>query len=317
MIEVPSAALMIGPLSRVLDFFSVGTNDLLQYFAAVDRTNPRLASLADPLEPSFLRLLHQIVADAHAAGRWVGLCGEMGGQARYLPLMVGLGLDEISLAAPDIAATRALLADCRRPRAGRSSNARWRAATAREVAQLLDERGHWRELPLTEPELVEIDADCRTKEEAIKAAVDLLYAAGRTDRPREVEEAVWRREETYSTGFGHGFAIPHCKTDAVGASSMAVVKLRAGVDWDAIDGQPVRTVILLVVREAEQAATHMRVLASLARRLMHEEFRTEVERSRIRRRCAGCFGRAEGPPYTRSCRTTRSRGIRSWGSVRV
>ena len=59
---------------------------------------------------------------------------------------------------------------------------------------------------------------------------------------------------------------------------MAVVKLREGVDWKATDGQPVRTVILLVVREAEPAATHMRVLASLARRLMHEEFRTAVER---------------------------------------
>jgi fructose-specific PTS system IIA-like component len=133
-------------------------------------------------------------------------------------------------------------------------------------------------MPLTEPDLVELDVDGRTKEEAIKAAVDLLSAAGRTDRPREIEEAVWRREETYSTGFGHGFAIPHCQTDAAAASSMAIVKLRAGVDWNAIDGQLVRTVILLVVREAESAGTHMRVLASLARRLMHEDFRADLER---------------------------------------
>jgi multiphosphoryl transfer protein len=278
MIEVPSAALMIGQLGRVLDFFSLGTNDLLQYFAAVDRTNPRLASMANPLEPSFIRLLHQVVTGAHAAGRWVGLCGEMGGQARCLPLMVGLGLDEISLAAPDIPSIRALLADLSGSGCAALVERAMDAATAREVEQLLDERGHWREMPLIEPDLVELDADCRTKEEAIKAAVDLLSAAGRTDHPRELEEAVWRREETYSTGFGHGFAIPHCQTDTVAASSMAVLKLRAGVDWNAIDGQPVRTVILLVVREAEQAATHMRVLASLARRLMHEEFRAEVER---------------------------------------
>ncbi len=278
MIEVPSAALMIGQLSGSLDFFSIGTNDLMQYFAAVDRTNPRLAALADPLEPSFIRLLHQVVTDAHAAGRWVGLCGEMGGQARCLPLMVGLGLDEISLAAPDIAVTRGLVAELSAEGCAALVNRAMRAATGAEVAQILEERGHWREMPLTEPEIVELDVDCRTKEEAIKAAVDLLYAAGRTDRPREIEEAIWRREESYSTGFGHGFAIPHCQTGAAGASSMAVVKLRAGVDWNATDGQPVRTVILLVVREAEQAATHMRVLASLARRLMHEEFRAEVER---------------------------------------
>jgi fructose-specific PTS system IIA-like component len=278
MIEVPSAALMIAQLSGVLDFFSIGTNDLLQYFAAVDRTNPRLASLANPLEPSFIRLLHRVVTDAHAAGRWVGLCGEMGGQARCLPLMVGLGLDEISLAAPDIAVIRGLLADLSASGCAALVERAMEAATPREVERLLDGRGHWREIPLIEPDLVELDVDCRTKEEAIKAAVDLLSAAGRTDRPRDIEEAVWRREDTYSTGFGHGFAIPHCQTDAAAASSMAIVKLGAGVDWNAIDGQPVRTVILLVVREAEQAATHMRVLASLARRLMHEEFRADVER---------------------------------------
>jgi phosphoenolpyruvate-protein phosphotransferase len=280
MIEVPSAALMIEQLSGVLNFFSIGTNDLLQYFAAADRTNSRMTAFADPLEPSFVRLLHQVVGDAHAAGRPVGLCGEMGGQPRYLPLMVGLGLDEISMGAPDIAATRALIADLSAADCAALVERAIHASTSRDVAQLLEQRSHWREQPLVEPDLVEIDADCATKEEAIKTAVDLLYAAGRTDRPREVERAVWRREETYSTGFGHGFAIPHCQTDAVGASSMAVVKLRSGVDWKAIDGQPVQTVILLVVREAEQAAAHMRVLASLARRLMHEEFRAQVERER-------------------------------------
>ena len=204
----------------------------------------------------------------------------MGGQARCLPLMVGLGLDEISLAAADIPSTRALVGELSAAGCTSLVERAMHAATSRDVAQLLDERGHWRELPLTEPDLVELDADCGTKEEAIKAAVDLLYAAGRTDRPREIEDAVWRREETYSTGFGFGFAIPHCQTDAATASSMAIVKLRAGVDWKAIDGQRVRTVILLVVREAEPAATHMRVLASLARRLMHEEFRESVERER-------------------------------------
>jgi fructose-specific PTS system IIA-like component len=276
MVEVPSAALMVEQLGRVLDFFSIGTNDLLQYFTAVDRNNPRLAALADPLEPSFIRLLGQVVAGARAAGRWVGLCGEMGGHARFLPLMVGLGLDEVSLAPAEIPTIRALVADLSAAGCAALVERAAGAATSREVAQLLDERGHWREKPLTEPDLVELDADCRTKEEAIKAAVDLLSAAGRTDRPRDIEEAVWRREEADSTGFGFGFAIPHCQTDAAETGSMAIVRLRAGVDWKAIDGQPVRTVILLVVRE-EEAAAHLRVLAALARRLMDEEFRARVE----------------------------------------
>ncbi len=304
MVEVPSAALMIGQLSGALDFFSIGTNDLLQYFAAVDRTNQRLAALADPLEPSFIRLLHQVVADAHASGRWVGLCGEMGGQARCLPLMIGLGLDEISLAAPGIAAARGLVADLSASGCAALVERAMRAATADEVGSLLAERGHWREKPLIEPDLVETDVACETREEAIKAAVDLLYAAGRTDRPREIEDAVWRREETYSTGFGHGFAIPHCQSDAVTASSMAIVKLGAGVDWKAIDGQPVRTVILLAVRQAEPAATHMRVLASLARRLMHEEFRCEVEQEQNPEKLCALLntGVVMNRPWTIVCR---------------
>ncbi|HEX7486570.1 MAG TPA: phosphoenolpyruvate--protein phosphotransferase [Vicinamibacterales bacterium] len=278
MIEVPSAAFIIGPLSEALDFFSVGTNDLLQYFLAADRANARLTALANPLEPSFLRLLDHIVSDVHACGRWVGLCGEMGGQPRYLPVLVGLGLDEISLATPEIASTKALLTGLSAARCRALVEQAMKASTARDVARLLDQRDHWRPLPLTEPGLVRVNADCRTKEEAIKSAVDLLYAAGRTDRPRDVEEAVWQREATSSTGFGHGFAIPHGKTDAVGANSMAIVKLRAGVSWGSPDDQPVRTLILLAIRDTDQATTHMRVLASLARRLMHEKFRNQVER---------------------------------------
>jgi multiphosphoryl transfer protein len=277
MIEVPSAAFLVGPLAGALDFFSVGTNDLLQYFLACDRGHPRLAPFANPLEPSFLRLLDHIVSQARAHGRWVGLCGEMGGRARFLPVLVGLGFDELSMPPPDIASTKALLSGLSAAACRALVERAMEAPTARDVEGLLDDRSHWRPLPLTEPELVRVHADCRTKEDAIKTAVDLLYGSGRTDRPRDVEEAVWRREADYSTGVGHGFAIPHCKTDAVDANSMAVVKLQHDVEWGSLDGDPVRTVVLLAIRESDTAATHMRVLASLARRLMHEEFRVKVE----------------------------------------
>jgi fructose-specific PTS system IIA-like component len=273
MIEVPSAAFSVAALSRVLDFFSIGTNDLLQYFMAADRANRRVARLLDPLEPSFLRLLQTIVHDAHAHGRWVGLCGEMGGQTRCLPLLVGLGLDEVSMAAAGIAAAKALVAGL--------SAAACRALVARavectapaEVEALLDQAGHRRLLPLFDPALITCEVDCGSKEEAIKAGVDLLYATGRTDRPREVEDAVWRREAVYATGVGHGFAIPHAKTDAVRANSLSVVTLRSGVAWGPGDDEPVRVVILLAIRASDQATAHMKVLAALARRLMHDEFR--------------------------------------------
>jgi len=132
--------------------------------------------------------------------------------------------------------------------------------------------------PLITAELVVDKVVAATKAEAIKQAVDLLGITGRTDQPRLVEEAVWRREATYSTGFGHGFAIPHCKSDAVKTNSLAVLRLAGGVEWGSLDHQPVRLVILLVMRESAGVDSHLRVFARLARKLMHDEFRSGLER---------------------------------------
>jgi fructose-specific PTS system IIA-like component len=277
MIEVPAAALGLDALARELDFFSIGSNDLLQYFMAVDRTNARVASLYNPLQPAFLRLLQQIVNAAHAQHKWVGLCGEMGGQARYLPLLTGLGLDEISVAAPAIAGLKAGLAQLALPDCRNLLAAALDCVTADEVAALLEKFAAQRSAPLLDPELVIVDAEAASKEEAIKQGVDRLYVLGRTDRPRVVEEAVWQREAAYSTGFGHGFAIPHCKTNAVQSNSLAVVKLREPVAWGSLDGLPVRCVILLAMRETDCANEHLKVLARLARKVMHEGFRTRLE----------------------------------------
>ena len=104
MVETPAAALSLDHLGGEADFFSVGSNDLLQYFLAVDRGNARLGDLYDPLHPAFLRLLFQAAGQARQAKRWLGICGEMAGNPEYLPLLVGLGFDELSMAAPAIPA---------------------------------------------------------------------------------------------------------------------------------------------------------------------------------------------------------------------
>jgi len=96
MIEVPSAAIMAGMLAREVRFFSIGTNDLLQYLMAVDRGNERIAHLHDPSNPAVVRLLKSVVDEAHAAGIWVGVCGELAGDIEYTPLLLGLGIDELS-----------------------------------------------------------------------------------------------------------------------------------------------------------------------------------------------------------------------------
>lgn len=111
MIEVPSAVLIADQLAPLVDFFSLGTNDLTQYVMAADRGNAAVAGLADALQPAVLRAIAQTVTAGHAAGIWVGMCGELAGNALATPLLVGLGLDELSMSAPAIPAVKAALRD--------------------------------------------------------------------------------------------------------------------------------------------------------------------------------------------------------------
>ncbi|KAF0864989.1 phosphoenolpyruvate--protein phosphotransferase [Pseudomonas sp. LD120] len=107
MIEVPSAALMADRFAPEVDFFSIGTNDLTQYTLAMDRDHPRLASQADSFHPSVLRLIARTVQAAHAHGKWVGVCGALASETLAVPLLLGLGVDELSVSVPLIPAIKA------------------------------------------------------------------------------------------------------------------------------------------------------------------------------------------------------------------
>ncbi|MBQ4513512.1 MAG: phosphoenolpyruvate--protein phosphotransferase [Anaerolineaceae bacterium] len=102
MIEIPGAAIMSDLLAKEVEFFSIGTNDLTQYTLAVDRTNNSLADLANAFDPAVLRLIARVAESAHRYGKTVGVCGELGGDPIAIPILVGLGLDELSMNAPAI-----------------------------------------------------------------------------------------------------------------------------------------------------------------------------------------------------------------------
>ncbi len=124
MIEIPSAAITADILATEVDFFSIGTNDLIQYLLAIDRGNSRIAHLYDPTHPAVVRTLKQIVDTGHAKGLKVSVCGEMAGDALYAPLLLGLGVDELSMTPTLVPSVRYLV------RAMKMSDAKKLAAEA-------------------------------------------------------------------------------------------------------------------------------------------------------------------------------------------
>jgi phosphocarrier protein FPr len=109
MVEVPAAAVCAEQFAAEVDFFSIGTNDLAQYTLAAERGNRHVAALLDALHPAVLQLIEKVVAAAHARGKWVGVCGELAGDAAAQPLLVGLGVDELSMHAPAIPRAKELV----------------------------------------------------------------------------------------------------------------------------------------------------------------------------------------------------------------
>jgi phosphoenolpyruvate-protein phosphotransferase len=109
MIKIPAAAVLADKFAKEVDFFSVGTNDLIQYTMAADRMNERVSYLYQPYNPSILRLIKNVIDAAHAEGKWAGMCGEMAGDQTAVPLLLGMGLDEFSMSATSILKTRSLM----------------------------------------------------------------------------------------------------------------------------------------------------------------------------------------------------------------
>ena len=140
MIEIPAAAMLADQFAKEVDFFSIGTNDLIQYTMAADRMNEQVSYLYQPYNPSILRLINNVIKAAHTEGKWAGMCGEMAGDQQAVPLLVGLGLDEFSMSATSVLRTRSLMKTLDTAKMQEYANhAITECATAEEVLELQKE----------------------------------------------------------------------------------------------------------------------------------------------------------------------------------
>lgn len=139
MIEIPAAAVLADQFAKEVDFFSIGTNDLIQYTFAADRMSSGVSYLYQPFNPSILRLVRNVITAAHKEGKWVGMCGEMAGEPLAAPLLLGLGLDEFSMSATSVLAQRKLIKGLSKAEMEVLANKACDCATMEEVVALVKE----------------------------------------------------------------------------------------------------------------------------------------------------------------------------------
>lgn len=139
MIEIPAAAMLADQFAKEVDFFSIGTNDLVQYTFAADRMSSGVSYLYQPFHPSILRLVKHVIDSAHAEGKWTGMCGEMAGEAIAAPLLIGLGLDEFSMSATSILSQRKLIRSMKKSEMNELAAKAINCGTMEEVVALVKE----------------------------------------------------------------------------------------------------------------------------------------------------------------------------------
>ena len=139
MIEIPAAAVLADQFAKEVDFFSIGTNDLVQYTFAADRMSSGVSYLYQPFHPSILRLIKHVIESSHKEGKWTGMCGEMAGEAIAAPLLIGLGLDEFSMSATSILSQRKLIRSMKKSEMNELAAKAINCGTMEEVVALVKE----------------------------------------------------------------------------------------------------------------------------------------------------------------------------------
>ncbi|ECU9386494.1 phosphoenolpyruvate--protein phosphotransferase [Salmonella enterica subsp. enterica serovar Newport] len=276
MLEVPSVIFAIPEIAEYADFFSVGSNDLTQYFFAADRGNSQVANVYDNYASSFLRALQFAINEVHRAGKWIGLCGELGASKDFLPLLTGMGFDELSMSGTAIPGVKHALRElnftlCQQ--LAQEALALTHSASVKAALQAPSVRAESQK-PILAPEFIIFNLDARDKNEAIKKMTDNLWLHHRTGSRERLCDDIWTREDSFSTAVGYGFAIPHTKSDHITDSTISMATLETPIAWG---DQQVETIFMLTVSKSADPAAHMKYFSTLARKLMKEEFRNEIK----------------------------------------
>lgn len=140
MVEIPSTAVIAKQFAKEVDFFSIGTNDLIQYTMAADRMNEQVSYLYQPYHPAILNLVHHVIEAAHSEGKWVGMCGEMAGDPIAIPILLGLGLDEFSMSATSILPARSQIRNLSKKEMASYTEQLLNMETAEEVVAFIKEK---------------------------------------------------------------------------------------------------------------------------------------------------------------------------------
>lgn len=278
MLELPSVIFAISEIAEYADFFSVGSNDLTQYFFAADRGNSRVESVYDNYAPAFLRAMRFVADEVHRAGKWIGICGELGANKDFLPLFVGMGFDELSMSGTSIPGVKHALrelsfASCQR--LAEEIVTLKRSAEVKAALRSPDVKAIGK-MPLIAPEFILCGLEASDKNEAIKKMTDNLWLHHRTDSRERLTDDIWTREDSFSTAVGYGFAIPHTRSEHINYSTISMATLAAPIMWD---DRQVETVFMLTVSQSADPNEHMKYFSTLARKLMKEDFRHEIKQA--------------------------------------
>lgn len=139
MVEIPAAAIISDLFAKEVDFFSIGTNDLIQYTTAVDRMNEKISHLYNPFHPALLRLVKMVIDNAHTENKWVGMCGEVAGDPKLIPILIGMGLDEFSMSPISILKARGIIRNISQEKMRDLANQVVNLPTATEVEKFIEE----------------------------------------------------------------------------------------------------------------------------------------------------------------------------------